>query len=72
LIPLHPGYRHQEPITVHIDALADAFRKATDRFFDAIERDSDLEKRIWPRAEQYYDEVRAHGKPCEDGSTNQG
>ena len=68
LIPVHPGFRQQQPITVHIDALASAFRRATERFFGAIEADPALEKQIWPRAQQYYDEVRAHGKPGNDNS----
>jgi len=56
------------PKTIRIDQLVFAFRRATERYFEAIETDDALRKAIWPRAQRYYDEVRVHGAPGTDGS----
>lgn len=67
LIPFHHG-EHARPVLVEIARLANAFHASIERFFEAIESDKDLEKRVWNRAELYFDEVIAHGEPMTDGS----
>ncbi len=67
LIPFHGG-EHRRPVVVETVMLSNAFHVSIDRFFAAIERDSELEKRVWARADRYFDEVLAHGEPMSDGS----
>lgn len=57
LIPIQQSSQ-QLPVTVSLELLAAAFRRATERFFARIEEDRDLEKRVWSRAGLYFDEVR--------------
>jgi hypothetical protein len=63
-VPIHEASK-QAPVTISIDVLVAAFRRATDRFFEAIEGDHSLEKQVWPRAERYFDEVRVYAGPGE-------
>ena len=65
-IPIHEVSK-QQPLTISIDVFVAAFRQATKRFFEAIERDSEIEKRVWPRAQRDFDEVRVFGRPGEAG-----
>jgi hypothetical protein len=67
LIPFG-GDRHVRPVIVPIRQLAAAFQFATERFFRAIETDPELERRVWSRADSYFDEVIAHGEPMTENS----
>ena len=67
LMPLHEQSREM-PTTLHIDVLVVAFHRAIDRFFDAIEREPELQRVVWARVNRYFDDVRAHGRPGGEGS----
>lgn len=67
LIPFHLK-AHVNPIVVPIDQLAAAFQQAVDKFFQDIEKDPPLAKRVWSRAGKYFEEAIAHGEPTTNGS----
>lgn len=59
-IPIHETSK-QLPATISLGQLVAAFRRGTERFFERIERDSELRARVWQRAHRYFDEVRVLG-----------
>jgi hypothetical protein len=58
LIPIHEVSR-ELPVTISVETFVAAFRSATERFFERIEQDGGLERRVSARASRYFDEVKA-------------